>query len=88
MTSGSRPLRSRQRVVVGVPDRADGGEHPVLGQRLGVIDDRVLTSAIVTLVALGVPVHMDVVVQAVVEALAELWEWVRGRRRRRRERES
>jgi hypothetical protein len=32
-------------VVVGVADRADRGEHAVVGQRLGVVDARVLRAA-------------------------------------------
>lgn len=33
-------------VVVGVADRSDRGEHPVVGERLGVVDAGVLRAAI------------------------------------------
>jgi hypothetical protein len=32
----------RERVVIGIPDRTDRGEHAVVGQRLGVVDAGVL----------------------------------------------
>src|SRR5919109_2294890 len=38
--------RLGERVLVGVTDRADRGQHAVIGQRLGVVDRGVLATAI------------------------------------------
>jgi len=38
--------RLRERIVVGVPDRADGGQHAVVAQGLGVVDRGVLAAAV------------------------------------------
>jgi hypothetical protein len=37
--------RLGERVVIGVADRADRGQHAVIGQRLGVVDRGVLAAA-------------------------------------------